>query len=130
MIGNVTCKNVEEKHECKFVFYRPYELRCDGCLKTKLSTKMYPTECDGCPSGKCSDCPRELNEPKVKRKRADQFTLGWLAATAVLAGRDEDTHVAELLRAQGIETIAELDAVYGLEQYDRDLLAASIARNS
>lgn len=65
-----------------------------------------------------------------QRKRADQFTLGWLAAAAVMADRGEDVFAAELMRAQGIETVEELDAVYGLEQYDRDKLAASIARNS
>jgi hypothetical protein len=58
--GRYTVKAADEKHVCKFVFLREYELICNGCLKHKKVEKMYPTECDECPTGKCSDCPRNL----------------------------------------------------------------------
>jgi hypothetical protein len=61
VIGKVYLKNVEEKHECQFVFSGPFELVCNGCLRRKSSKKMYPAECDECPKGECSDCPRVHN---------------------------------------------------------------------
>ena len=64
------------------------------------------------------------------RRRAYQFTIGWLGAAAVVANREEDTLAMELMLACGIETLADLDGIYRLEQYDRDSLAAAIARST
>lgn len=60
-------------------------------------------------------------------RRANPWLLGWLAAADVVARRGEDVLTMELLTAAGIDSLAQLDSVRGLEQYDRDALAATVA---